>query len=167
MARRPPLRTARFRGGGRGERRQGRRSPGHVGMSRRQGERWASWTAAAVTPLMEARTQGRFMESIHDSPIAYWDHDRGHHRDTEAQSACSVPLCLGGENLTEALVSACRSRMAQVNGRVDPCASRFRRRAGYGAARSLMVTSAGAVVERGVSAGDSQVNAMMVRSRWR
>jgi hypothetical protein len=40
------------------ERRRGRRSPGQVGMSRRQGERWASWSAAAVTPLMEAMTRG-------------------------------------------------------------------------------------------------------------
>jgi uncharacterized protein (DUF2141 family) len=69
-ARRPP--DARTRGGGRGERRQGRRSPGHVGMSRRQGERWASWTAAAVTPLMEART-----------------------REGSWRAPCSKPTCLG------------------------------------------------------------------------
>jgi hypothetical protein len=84
----PAATEARSRGGGREERRRGRRSPGQVGMSRRQGERWASWSAAAVTPLMEARTWGGSWRAATILELRIGTMNRGevHHRDTEAQS---------------------------------------------------------------------------------
>ena len=56
---------------------QGRRSPGHVGLSRRQGERLASWSAAENPPLMEAKTRG-----------GLW-------RAALAQAPCSRPMNVG------------------------------------------------------------------------